>query len=429
MTCPVVDQQEIIPKYLNGQLDPAAQDDFETHVLECRDCQDAVELFHHVREQLEARAHEIRSYPVARRTLWWSWRVVAACCVVAVVIGIRQMGVHKHARTQTAQQQISAPKTAPPPDVQTAGAGSGSSPSAPAGKQAGETGSGSPQIAVANGLGLSAPSGKGEPGTVKTQTPDHTSPPSGSGPGSSETRFASASDNGSTATPKERSTTGTPDQNKVATAGSPGNLTPHEGTAPNPAVAINTTSPGRPVANEIAQLAAVRPLPYSFAGLAASAPTGGGSTRGSHSSTSAVSGTASNPQAGTGGFSTAQDYFRDGMTAYVDRRYEAAADLLGQAVRLDPQFGEASLYLGICALLQGKTSDAVSPLQSASHQKKPAIAQAAHFYLAKAYLKLSQLADADGELHAAAALPGRLTGEANALIQRLEALQPSDTNP
>ena len=78
MTCRVVDQAEVIPKYLNGQLDPAAQDNFEVHILECPECQDAVELFQSVREQLEASAHEIRSYQVARRNRWLSWEGPAA---------------------------------------------------------------------------------------------------------------------------------------------------------------------------------------------------------------------------------------------------------------------------------------------------------------------------------------------------------------
>jgi len=410
MTCRVIDQAEVIPKYLNDQLAPAARDDFEVHILECPECQDMVELFQRVREQLQARAHEIRTYRVARPSLWWSWAAVAACCVIVVVIGFRWVGgLHKLAEFQKGPHQIPAPTTASPPLVQTAG--SGTSPSAPpARKQAGEAGSGNSHIAVTNAPGAaSAGSGTSDSGTVQVA--------------------AGTEKNSQSANPNEVSTTGTPEVNKFERAGSDGKLTPEKGTAAESAVATNATSPTKTRADEIAQLAAVRALPYSFSGLAASQPAGGGVTRGSHSSASAVSGTTGTPQPGTSGSSTAQDYFRDGMTAYVERRYETAADLLGQAVRLDPEFGEANLYLGICALLQGKAGDAISPLQSASRQKKSAIAQAGHFYLAKAYLKLGQLADAEAELHAAAVLPGRLAGEANALVQRVHALQHADTNP
>ena len=114
MTCRVVDQAEVIPKYLNGQLDPAAQDNFEVHILECPECQDAVELFQSVREQLEASAHEIRSYQVAGRNRWRSWATVAACCVIAVLIGIRQVGRHQFAAYPPQHRRRSKP---PEPDL------------------------------------------------------------------------------------------------------------------------------------------------------------------------------------------------------------------------------------------------------------------------------------------------------------------------
>ena len=118
------------------------------------------------------------------------------------------------------------------------------------------------------------------------------------------------------------------------------------------------------------------------------------------------------------------------MTAYVERRYDAAADLLSEAVRLDPEFTDANLYLGICRLLQGKAADAVAPLRSASQGKKPAAVQAAHFYLGKTYLQLGKLAEAETEFQAAAAIPGRLRGEAAAIIPRLQAIrQTTDVTP
>jgi hypothetical protein len=49
--------------------------------------------------------------------------------------------------------------------------------------------------------------------------------------------------------------------------------------------------------------------------------------------------------------------------------------------------------------------------------------QSAHFYLAKAYLQMSQLEDAEREMQAAAALPGNLTAEAQSLAARIHALR------
>ena len=186
-----------------------------------------------------------------------------------------------------------------------------------------------------------------------------------------------------------------------------------------------------PANDAITQLATVRPLPYTFSGMAGSQPSKGDSTRVSRTPTSTVAGNAgTNPQPGTGGFTTPEGSFQDAMTAYVERRYDAAADLLSEAVRLDPEFTEANLYLGICRLLQGKAADAIPPLQSASQGKKPAAVQAAHFYLGKTYLQLGKLAEAETEFQAAAAIPGRLRGEAAAIIPRLQAIrQTTDVTP
>ena len=101
---------------------------------------------------------------------------------------------------------------------------------------------------------------------------------------------------------------------------------------------------------------------------------------------------------------------------------------MGQAVRLNPDSSEASLYFGICKLLLGKPEDAVLPLQSAAREKKPNISQASHFYLAKAYLKLGKRTEAEDELRASANIPGRLTAESDALILRLKSIPAATPN-
>jgi tetratricopeptide (TPR) repeat protein len=175
------------------------------------------------------------------------------------------------------------------------------------------------------------------------------------------------------------------------------------------------------IRDQVAKLATVRPLPYTFAGMASLQPSGGGSTRAQRQPQSALSGNpGSGVNPGANGFNTAQDYFRQGMSAYVGRDYETAANLLAQAVVLEPDFPEANLYLGICKLLRGSPSEAASALQKAAKEKKPPLSQAAHFFLAKAYLQLGKPADAENEFRMAAALPGRLAGESNELIQRLQ---------
>jgi tetratricopeptide (TPR) repeat protein len=185
---------------------------------------------------------------------------------------------------------------------------------------------------------------------------------------------------------------------------------------PHPAASSDSISA------QIAKLVTVRPFPYTFARLGSSQPSSGGSARAQHQSDSRLSGdSTTGVTPGVNGFSTAQDYFRQGMSAYVSRNYETAVNLLTQAVLLQPNFSEANLYLGICKLLQGSPSEAASALQIAVKiEKKAALSQAAHYFLGKAYLQLGKPADAESEFRVAAALPGRLAGESNQLMQRLD---------
>jgi TolA-binding protein len=186
------------------------------------------------------------------------------------------------------------------------------------------------------------------------------------------------------------------------------------------------SKPNGDAGSEIAKLAIVVPLPYTFSGASHSQFAKPGRLQPGHEPASSVAGgPGANSQAGTTGFEDAPDLFQAAMSSYVDKDYVSAANLLNRALELDPEMAQASLYLGICRLLQGKREDAVEPLKSASNQKRAAIAQPAHFYLAKAYLQLGRIGDAEIELQSAANLPGRLSGEANGLLQRLQAIRQS----
>lgn len=87
MVCRDVEKNDLAEKYLNGQLDPATEDDFELHILECRNCQDFLEALQAVRDDLAAHAHEIRSHSTfTRGHLRWAWVGVAA--LFAMVCGL-----------------------------------------------------------------------------------------------------------------------------------------------------------------------------------------------------------------------------------------------------------------------------------------------------------------------------------------------------
>ena len=50
MECQELHRDELAEQYLNGQLDPATQDDFEVHILECARCLNRVEAMQALRE-------------------------------------------------------------------------------------------------------------------------------------------------------------------------------------------------------------------------------------------------------------------------------------------------------------------------------------------------------------------------------------------
>jgi anti-sigma factor RsiW len=55
MECHESHRDESAEKYLNGQLDPAARDEFEVHILECTECLRRVEALEMLRHELAQR--------------------------------------------------------------------------------------------------------------------------------------------------------------------------------------------------------------------------------------------------------------------------------------------------------------------------------------------------------------------------------------
>ena len=401
MDCRNIDRNEVAEKYLNGQLDEANQDDFEAHILECEKCLQAVEVLQTVRLDLIERAPAIRAQSAVPKQAWFRWQWAAAACSLLIVVGV---GLQMNRERLTSQPTAATHK----PD---------SSQDSPM---------------TAERVAKSQPPIPNLPENGRnyaTETLDKSPPGRDNAPVVASGSKSGLSLKGNRIpgmNPQEGTTSSkTSDENQTVAANSDETKTPAESGSENSAIATNAASSNLPVGDEISQLAIVRPLPYTFSGVAGSqAGRGVSIRRGNNPPASSVSGgTSPGVHPGAGGFTTAQDFFQDGITAYVEGRYESAANLLGQAVELDPQLADANLYLGICNLLQGKTTDAVRRLQSASQGKKPAVAQAAHFYLAKAYVQQGKLEEADTELRAAAALPGRLKAEANAMIPRLQAVQ------
>jgi len=133
-----------------------------------------------------------------------------------------------------------------------------------------------------------------------------------------------------------------------------------------------------------------------------------------------------NPSGLTPGTTTAgsaRALFQKAMLAYIDKNYTEATELLKRSAELEPKAADVEFYLGICYLMAGHSPDAVAPLKTVLIARPGVFTQPAHFYLAKAYLQLGSLAEAERQMQAASELPGRLTAEARSLLSRIQALR------
>jgi tetratricopeptide (TPR) repeat protein len=115
--------------------------------------------------------------------------------------------------------------------------------------------------------------------------------------------------------------------------------------------------------------------------------------------------------------------FKDAMLAYLDRNYDDATELLEKDLQTEPDAPDANFYLGVCELLSGQADESLGHLQIAAKSAPSSLAQQAHFYLAKAYVQTRDLASAEKELSAAAAIVGQFTASARADLASVQALR------
>jgi len=98
MNCEQVARDELVEKYLNGQLEPAVEHDFQVHILECRECVALLETYEDIRDDLAPQAAAIEQK--SEKPFWSLGGLVVprrtaalaglACLVVVVVaVGVR----------------------------------------------------------------------------------------------------------------------------------------------------------------------------------------------------------------------------------------------------------------------------------------------------------------------------------------------------
>src|SRR5215469_10085079 len=349
-------------EYVSGQLSPELQADFELHILECRRCQQALETLQLARDELAARAQDIRSYsPAARIRLRWVVVGAATLSLILCSVGIYWFGL-SHGVGSTVAQKPPAHTTKVP--GQTAQAGSGASQNELA-----------PDLSVSSGKAASAESSRHAAIQRNPEVGANSARPS------------------PPITPMESAEV------------EPGPLKPPANKTKNDLTVTNSQN-GWTEDQEIARLSEFKPPTFTVSGVDGTNTTSGAFLPPStlESGRPALHG-------------RAQSLFLDAMLAYDEKRYGDAEALLNEAVKLAPGVPEVSLYLGICRLAEGNAYDAVPLLKSVTNKNDSPYAQAAHFCLAKAYLQMRDLYTAEQQLKEAAEIP-----EAKALLTQIQRL-------
>ena len=336
------ERHDLLAEYVSGQLSPELQADFELHILECRRCQQALETLQVARDELAARAQDIRSYsPVARIRFRWVLAGAATLSLILCSVGIYWFALSHGAGSTVAQKPPAHTATVP--------------------EQPAQAGGGASQNGLAPDLSVSS----------RKHAATQRNPEVG----------ANSARPSPPITPME-----SPEVE-------PGPLKPPANKTNNDITVTNSQNGGTEE-QEIARLSEFTPPTFTFSGVDGTNTTSG---------TFLPPSTLRPDRPALQG--RARSLFLDAMLAYDEKRYTDAEALLSEAVKLAPGDPEVSLYLGICRLAEGNAYDAVPPLKAVTNKNDSPYAPAAHFCLAKAYLQMRDLYTAEQQLKEAAEVP------------------------
>jgi hypothetical protein len=403
MECRQLHRDELAEKYLNGQLDPSLRDEFEVHILECAPCLRSVEAVQTLGQELAERAPQIRAYSQIERSPFRRWKWVTVAAFGLVVCGLGLVEFRRMKAPQSAKLPVQPPVSA------TSAAGSNGPPAL----------TNSSQPSSVDNLPVNARAYFNFKLNDSQATRDN-APSIGSIPRSKLSlkgqRARSNLVNVDGADSADNSTTGMRDSiEQPATLSSASRPAPENVQAPE--IATDET------AKELFRLGTVQPPPYTFSAFGSSGKNAAGEVNPNALSDKSGASRSSDPT---------RVFFRNAMNAYVEKRYMDALELLEGAVKAEPGAPDVNFYLGICRLLEARPEDSVAPLNVVLEHKESPLTQAAHFYLAKAYVQSGRLAEAEAQLLAATEMPGNLSTEAGLELARLQALrtkagQPSGT--
>ena len=452
MLCREFEKNELVAKYVGGQLDPAAQDEFEIHMLDCESCRASVEILQVVREDLLARDREIRAYsPKPRGGLRWRWIAIPATCVLVLAIGVLQWTRLRHSGVQTAHMLSSNNREVVDAQLQKRCAENpsdagcfveearvpqfenrvvmGAKPGSSGGlnmqgmrarantvqvEGAGDTHVGTSDTPVPmNGRDYRKLTINGDSRVIESRVP-----PTQAHAGGASDKNNHQSDKPARKSDFIESMRTQPANQEIDVVilsddlNLPHNLAQDKDYKDFAAEMASLTSDKAPsTADALKELASVQAPPYAFSGVA-------GTRRSNGTGNSVVTG--GNNSADLPAM--AQTIFHEAMLAYAEKRYGDAETLLQSAIQSAPGSIDINYYLGICRLLGDRANEAIEPLQFVLTKEKSPYSQAAHFYLSKAYLQMQDITHAESELKSAATMPGRLTGEAKSTLAKLQAV-------
>jgi tetratricopeptide (TPR) repeat protein len=124
-----------------------------------------------------------------------------------------------------------------------------------------------------------------------------------------------------------------------------------------------------------------------------------------------------------GALDEATERFQRGMEHYRKADYAAAVGDLRTAAELDPDAAHIRFFLGISHLMLGQDDAAIDRLQATIALGDSPYLEEAHLYLAKAFLRRSDLGAAETQLKRLMQLRGSWSDEAQRLLTQVERLK------
>ncbi len=114
MDCEQVKREELVERYLSGELSEAEQDVFEQHYFDCVRCFEELRVLRSLQAGLERAEAAVRTEP--ERAAWpWRWALAGGLAGVIVLVGMRFWPQGPFGRGKHSPQVAASPRVPPQP--------------------------------------------------------------------------------------------------------------------------------------------------------------------------------------------------------------------------------------------------------------------------------------------------------------------------